>query len=574
MTALSSVHNALQEKGFTLSNSELALRYTGTIGFKGRRLPINVVIFDKSLVRLPSIQLLEIPPEIPKVCAHINHHGYLCYLRDDQAYLARYNLGGAVLGCLVAAEKLLDRLANGDALSDFQDEFPVYWGGTSLLIDIPNETKPGLVSDIAFLGTPEIPGSPRLFLLGRNVTELLSIYTRWGFEVINPSMKLRIVDTDQRLGAMASIWPPKNLQDLKEWFSGTKNPAVTGLLDVVKDAYEYKLNKILLLIRAPNTSCCVLADIEHARFMLPRRSSSEFMRAVFRHSEKRLVNPTGAVVAKSWAAKVGILRLEPIPADPKSWLTRNLSDSNVGLAGKRVLLLGCGAIGGHLADLLAKSGAGFLGGRLMLSDPDWLSVGNIGRHVLGFGDLERKKTKAVLEQMEERYPRIDVVEVSDQQIIPAGMKGVDLVIDATGNQGLSFYLNELKVSGECPAPIVFAWVAGAGCGAQAYLFAAEKDACLNCLDYGVAGGNSSVMRQGYELTLKNAAGSCGDWLVPFSASAAIHAAALAVDLAVGWAKGKPNPRLRSITLDYENGKMVKPISPIPNWGCPVCARGH
>lgn len=210
----------------------------------------------------------------------------------------------------------------------------------------------------------------------------------------------------------------------------------------------------------------------------------------------------------------------------------------------------------------------------MLSDPDTLSVGNIGRHVLGFGDLERSKTSAIRQQLFDRYPRIEVIEVTDQNMIRAGMAGIDLVVDATGNQALSLYLNELKLKGKFDAPIVFAWVAGSGCGSQSYLFSSDKDACLNCLDYSVPGGSSSVMRKEYRTTLKNSAGSCGDWLVPFSATAALHAAALAADLAVGWAKGKPNPRLRSITLDYEGGKTVKPISPAPNLKCPACNKNR
>jgi molybdopterin/thiamine biosynthesis adenylyltransferase len=572
MTTLSSVHSALRERGFTQIGGGQGLKYTGSIAFRGRQIPINVEIFDKSFVRLPAVQLLERPSEIPKVCAHINHNGYLCYLRDDQAYLARYNLGGAVLGCLEAAEKLLERLANGDALSDFQDEFPIYWGGMPLLVDIPEETKPGFLTDVALLERPSTPEKEGLFLLGRNFAQLLDVYAHWGFKSLNSSLKLRVVDTDQQLGAMASIWPPKTLGDLKSWFLSTKNPAIKGLFDSVKDAYEHKLNKFILLIRAPNTTCCVLVDIEYVRNNLPRRSASDFMRAVFKSTEKR--EQSGKIVFKTWADKAKVLRLEPIPADPKSWLTRNLPDSIAGLAGKSVLLIGCGAIGGHLADLLAKSGAGFLGGRLMLTDSDSLSVGNIGRHVLGFGDLGRKKTSGLLESLRERYPRINTLEVSDKEVIRASMHGVDLVVDATGNQGLSLYLSELKVRNKFSAPIVFAWVVGAGCGAQAYLFAGEKDACINCLDYGIAGGASSVMRKGYEMTLKNSAGSCGDWLVPFSATAAIHAAALAADLAVGWAKGKPNPRLRSITLDYENGKVVKPISPTPNLRCQICALNH
>lgn len=572
MTDLSSVHSALTERGFTQVRSLLGPRYAGTISFKGRRIPIHLVIFDKSFTQLPAIQLLERPTEIPQVCAHINHKGYLCYLRDDQAYLPRHNLGGAVLGCLEVAEQLLERLANGGALTDFQDEFPVYWSGIPLLIDISEETKPGLLTDVALLERPKTPESDSLFLLGRDASELLNLYSRWGFEIARPSLKMRVVDSDKPLGAMASMWPPKTLTDLKTWLLSDRNAAVKGLYDSVKDAFEHKLDKLLLLIRAPNTSCCVLIDIEYVRKMLPCRNAADFMRSVFRSSEK--TDQAGKKAIKSKADNATVTRLEPIPADPGSWLTRNMPDSKSGLAGKNVLLIGCGAIGGHLADLLAKSGAGFLGGTLMLSDPDTLSVGNIGRHLLGFGNLERKKTSALKQQLISCYPRIKLAEVTDQDVIRAGMAGIDLVIDATGNQALSLYLNELKLKEKIAAPIVFAWVAGAGCGAQAYLFSNSKYACLNCLDYNVPGGASSVMRKEYEMALKNSAGSCGDWLVPFSATAAIHAAALATDLAVGWAKGKPNPRFRSITLDYEGGKTVKPISPTPNLKCPACATNH
>ncbi|WP_405124105.1 ThiF family adenylyltransferase [Pseudomonas sp. M20] len=572
MTDLSSVHKALTETGFKQVRSPLSLRYTGTISFKGRQIPINLDIFDKSFKRLPAIQLLERPTEIPSVCAHINHNGYLCYLRDDQAHLPRHNLGGAVLGCLEVAEQLLERLANGGALTDFQDEFPVYWGGLPLLIDIPEETKPGLLTDVALLKRPKSPESDCLYLLGRDASKLQVLYSRWGFEVLSPSLKMRVVDSDKPLGAMASTWPPKTLTDLKTWLLSDRNSAVKGLYDSVKDAFEHKLDKLLLLIRAPNTSCCVLIDIEYVRKMLPCRNAADFMRSVFRSSEK--IDQSGVKVIKSRADRAAITRLEPMPADPGSWLTRNMPDSKAGLAGKNVLLIGCGAIGGHLADLLAKSGAGFVGGKLMLSDPDTLSVGNIGRHVLGFGDLEHKKTSSIRQQLFDCYPRIEVTEVTDQEVVATGMVGIDLVVDATGNQALSLYLNELKLKEKFDAPIVFAWVAGAGCGAQAYLFSNGKDACLNCLDYSVPGGSSSVMRKGYEMTLKNSAGSCGDWLVPFSATAAMHAAALATDLAVGWAKGKPNPRFRSITLDYEGGKTVKPISPTPNLKCPACAINH
>lgn len=49
------------------------------------------------------------------------------------------------------------------------------------------------------------------------------------------------------------------------------------------------------------------------------------------------------------------------------------------LAGKRILLSGCGAVGGFLAQQLAQIGAGAPGGKLMLVDDDTLQGANLGR---------------------------------------------------------------------------------------------------------------------------------------------------------------------------------------------------
>lgn len=571
MTSLTSVHKALLEKGFTLIRSLPDIQYRGYISFKGKQLPIKLVIIDRNLIKLPSIQLIEIPLEIPKICAHINAHGYLCYLRNDQVHLRRDNLGGSVLGCLEVAERLLDRLANGDALTDFQDEFSIYWSGAPLLIDIPEEIKEGLITDIALLEISSDQKNDSMLLIGQNHKEMAQIYSRWGAKP-KLNIYMRIVNSDKPLGAMVTRWPPKNLQDLKDWLTESKSKAVRGLFEVVKDAYSLKKNILFLLIRAPNASCAVMIDFKHARTILPCRNAASFMRFVFRN--KATTDANGVTKAKSHAANIEITRLDPTPIDPRSWLTRNLPDANIGLASKRILLLGCGAIGGYLADLLAKNGAGFLNGKLILSDDDNLSVGNIGRHLLGFNDLERPKTEALREHLINHYPRISVEIADDNLLNGTSSKYLDLIIDATGNQSLSLYLSEQRVTGKLSAPIVFSWVAGAGCGAQAYLMHSNKHACLHCLDYASPGGSASVMRQEYTFQLKNAAGSCGDWLVPFSASAAIHAAALALDLATGWANGKPNPLFRSITLDTQNGKTVKPSSPFKHAKCLICSRNH
>ncbi|MEE1721090.1 ThiF family adenylyltransferase, partial [Pseudomonas aeruginosa] len=97
-----------------------------------------------------------------------------------------------------------------------------------------------------------------------------------------------------------------------------------------------------------------------------------------------------------------------VPVDAESWLTRNLAGGVTGLAGKNIALVGCGAIGGYLADLLVKSGAGFLGGSLVLIDDDELSVGNLGRHFLGFEYIGQNKAAALCAELRAKYPEVQV----------------------------------------------------------------------------------------------------------------------------------------------------------------------
>lgn len=60
-----------------------------------------------------------------------------------------------------------------------------------------------------------------------------------------------------------------------------------------------------------------------------------------------------------------------IRMDDKYVAERNVPEGPT-LAGKRVALIGCGTIGGFLAELLVKAGAGLNDGDLALIDPDIL----------------------------------------------------------------------------------------------------------------------------------------------------------------------------------------------------------
>lgn len=554
---LSDVHQALRGRDFKLDKSTPFPIYSGTLTARNVSVRARVYIHDKSLVSLPLIQLLGRPDSFPKACAHLSSDGFLCYIGRDQAYLPRDQLGAGILGCLALAERLIEKIVDNKTLEDTRDEFPAYWNGLDVLLDIPFSIKPGLHDKACIVELPKTGDREEaIWILGRDSSGFFERYKPWGAEELFSDVLLRIVDIKSALGALPVDWPPQNLKSLSQWLASVDNDARNGVLESIKDAFRAKSNHIITLIRATNTSCAMFLNLKLARKLLKTSSPDSFMRAVMR----------------TQAINVRVTRLTPIPSDPESWITRNLADNRSSLAGKNIVVIGCGAVGGFLSDLLAKQGAGFLGGRLTLIDHDRLSVGNLGRHHLGFGQVGEFKSDALKRELSGKYPEINVTSskgrINDTNLI----KQYDLIIDASGNLGLSQFLSESKITTGLP-PIIFSWVSGAGCGAQAYLMDDDSNACLHCLDHATPGTSFSLMQAGYELKYKHL-GSCGEWLVPFSVPAAIHAAGLAAELSVAWAGKKPNPTLRSILIDYDDGKTVKPISPKKRAQCPLCNTKH
>lgn len=552
---LSKVHVALIGNGFELQQSSPYPVYNGFLRVKGELVPIRLHLKDTTLVSIPSIQLLSRPLGLPKVCAHISPAGFLCYLGREQAYLPRNRIGEAVIGCLEVAEQLLERLVDGESLSGTRDEFLIYWSATDLLLDVQRSKPEGLYEHFAVISLPKTDTNEDLLILGDDLDLLLARYELWDGKEFYSDIALRIVNSDFPLG-ISDDWPPKNLKQLSKWLQDVDYRAHGGLMSVLKDAFRLRKAIVFLLIRAPNCSCAVFLDLSIARKIIKARSPEQFMRSVLR----------------SFPRNVPITRLCPIPVDAESWLMRNLAGGVRGLAGKKIVLIGCGAIGGYIADLVAKSGAGFLGGSLLVIDDDQLSVGNLGRHFLGFEYVGQQKSASICRELRTRYPALKINSISVRIKGADNIPQAELIIDATGNESFSQYLSEEFFAGKLP-PVVFSWVIGAGCGAQTYLLYDTKQACVSCLEHTKPGGHLSVMGRGYTLEVKNG-GGCGDWVVPFSASAALNAASLAADICVDWANSRFKPTLRSITIDNNYGKLVKPTSPKQRANCEVCGPSH
>lgn len=553
----SDVNRALFEHGFLNTNNfKGSVTYSGSlhIASKGEDIPVTVVFLDRKMKKPPIIKLESRPDWVPRVCPNLSADGQLCYIDTNRAYLPRWEYPGAVIACIQAAEALLNKIANGEVEEGIRDEFLVFWEGSPLLVDIPGLNGSQEFKDLGFFNVP-LSENRSLEIIGVNRE-----YLEKGYGITTPEMHVRTIslyatDIDIPLGSIQGEWPPKNLYDFITWARELSPKIESSVKKALSDIYEKRMPQSLVLVKGTNCSCAV-SIIRNKEILSFRKykNGREFARRIL--SSTDLLRKTKAI------------RFSPIPVDPRSWLTRNTQGGHVGLAGRNILVLGCGSVGGYLCDMIAKMGAGQLGGELTLSDNDILLPGNLGRHILGFSETGKNKSKSLCEKLESMYPHINVKSSDDTQI---ENETIDLIIDATGSKEMSHYLNELKVSEEIQADIIFTWVAGDGIGSQALFTPGKNYACLKCLDNERPGANHSILRKGHAPLFIEGSGGCGDWLVPFDVTAAVHSASLAAKMALDWAKGSAKPNFRSVLINQKMGKNVKDGSPLPNSQCVICS---
>ncbi len=149
------------------------------------------------------------------------------------------------------------------------------------------------------------------------------------------------------------------------------------------------------------------------------------------------------------------------------------------LAGRRAVVVGCGALGSHIAAHLARAGVG----HLVLADRDFVEVHNLPRQALYDEDDARAGLpKAVAAAR--RLRRINSEVEIDEQILDVNadsveglIDGADLVLDGSDNFEVRYLLNEACVKQGTP------WIYGGVLGTYGLTAAIlpGETPCLRCL---------------------------------------------------------------------------------------------
>nr|WP_242544706.1 ThiF family adenylyltransferase [Corallococcus sp. NCSPR001] len=153
----------------------------------------------------------------------------------------------------------------------------------------------------------------------------------------------------------------------------------------------------------------------------------------------------------------------------------------------KVLIAGCGSVGGHLAMALARAGVG----HLTLVDPDVLAPENTYRHVCGMSWRRQPKVHALSAEILWRTPYIEMEAVFESvewwlKEHSERLRSYDLVIAAMGIPVLDLHLNEWAWMDAGNPPVLFAWLEPYGLGGHSLLThvagqPGRKRGCLECL---------------------------------------------------------------------------------------------
>jgi len=129
--------------------------------------------------------------------------------------------------------------------------------------------------------------------------------------------------------------------------------------------------------------------------------------------------------------------------------------------GRRVLLLGCGAIGGHIAEHLARAGAGYI----MLIDKGQVSPGVLVRQPYNDTDIGLPKVDALADRLHCMRPGIDVATWAGDILTLSPENDtwpldVDLIIDAAANPAVTAWLERWRRGHADTSPPIVSFLLG------------------------------------------------------------------------------------------------------------------
>ncbi|MFZ6178802.1 ThiF family adenylyltransferase [Nannocystis pusilla] len=488
----------------------------GVVHVEGHELSLRLGLPPLFPGRLPKVFVLDerFHGRIP----HVFQHGYVCYQEHEGVLLDRYRPVAVAGEALARAVETIRRGLTGENKADFIEELALYWPGP--------------------------PEGTVFFAAGAQIEPILRVILPW------TGTLAFVRDRAQALELIAAPMPFRSPELMRLVEQGIDNLAAPGLYipleRVPRPPDPFPLGpwtrvQLVEFIRQ-NLSRSQRRRLEdHARgrakpsfaiVRVPKPRGGDHLVGV-QFDDIRGTHPLAGATGTAVVRQFHVER-----RDPGYLVPRGGGESS--LQAKRVLLVGCGAIGGHLAMELVRCGIG----HLTLVDPDRLRPENAYRHVLGMPSLAVPLAKSLQlgGEIQRRYPgvQVDCCAASIEQALDAGTIDVtryDLVVSATGDPNVDRDLNERLHGLANRPPLLFTWLEPLGLGGHALVVQGASRGCLDCLftphprePDPVLANRAAFAAPGQVFTRELA--GCGNAFTPYSSLDALRTAELAGRLAI------------------------------------------
>lgn len=450
---------------------------------------------------------------------HVDSKGKIC-LFDLEGVLIDQNIQGIVIESLVRAKDILEKGFLGTNADDFLDEFELYWGQLPghrfLKFDVPvSETSQIIKCTFERTSQRKKEKQSEYFkrmhsvvIYAGNDSQILKKWNLKKTSIINAAYFVISPDTDIFPPDIRKKLPIEYLNNLLKWISPKESSDILSKLH---------LNRVIIFaIRQPRGNTNLIGFyIEGGRL----------------EKENDIY----------WFKDAGVLQpLEVCRADKKFLMMRTAQpneDTN-----KKILIIGCGSIGGYLVWELVKSGFE----DLMIVDDDFLSDENIFRHLLGMEYVSKYKCVAIEEYIRKNIPEVSIrslAEKCEEAVLERDieLEEYDMIISATGNHNLNRWINSYIFKNKIGVPVIYAWNEVYGIGNHVAYFKYGNKGCYNCLfgrtdQTGELYDKSSYCKPGQKIV--QSAGGCGKAYVPYGDTISLKTVLLCLDVIKNVFSGK------------------------------------
>lgn len=533
-------------------------------------------------LQLPLAVLQRYPERLKGILIpHINYGFFICYVTEKEADWDSNDLNSTYRSVDAQIHNTLTCAADNQnterGLQELEGELAAYWAPIPKLI-VYLLSNPEQSPDLYCLRTKAYQTPRYQHASDDRPVEWLALRNEEQLEIDKwlESRDLELVDHSKiatahvqvNLSRLAGIdWPPKNLRAVFDWLKANDQSAFVA---TVNHFVENPTKRHLLLLDAQRQGTVgVYVEISLKATGIDTYAAGK---STARKSLRRIKhNQVAARLSSRGSVKV-FSRVSVVEAHRNTLLMRNRRKPETGnLSRMRIALIGCGTIGGYVADLLMRSGAGCGKKPFQLYDGDSFGPQNFGRHSLTSADIGMNKAQALAGRVASATHLLTKIEgiPNDFCVEIKELQRYDIIIDATGRPPISKRLAKLARSVDKSSRPTLIHGFNDGNGRASKVIIDDGRSCYGCVISDPAFYKNRVDLRFRKINMEQEKHlDCGSTYTPYDAAVSVVTAGLIQEAALETLEPEKGWTYKEHLFTNERSRKPRILSSNPQ--CPIC----